>query len=121
MIYCVVPEPLADELYDKLANYYEDDPNVTVIVDRRKQERREAGGGGAPTAPGARKHRGSVPVRGTHAPDGTAGPLALYRPPRRPVRPRTLPAQAAVGATAWRLPPSRFRDQPRTGPSPSLP
>ena len=44
MIYCVVPEPLADELYDKLANYYEDDPNVTVIVDRRKQERREAGG-----------------------------------------------------------------------------
>ena len=46
MIYCVVPEPLADELYDKLASYYEDDPNVTVIVDRRKQERREAGGGG---------------------------------------------------------------------------
>ena len=46
MIYCVVPEPLADELYSKLASYYEDDPNVTVIVDRRKQERREAGGGG---------------------------------------------------------------------------
>ena len=46
MIFCVVPEPLADELYDKLATYYEDDPNVTVIVDRRKQERREAGGGG---------------------------------------------------------------------------
>ena len=44
MIYCVVPEPLADELYDKLASYYDDDPNVTVIVDRRKQERREAGG-----------------------------------------------------------------------------
>jgi hypothetical protein len=46
VIYCVVPEPLADELYDRLASYYEDDPNVTVIVDRRKQERREAGGGG---------------------------------------------------------------------------
>jgi hypothetical protein len=46
VIYCVVPEPLADELYDRLAKYYEDDPNVTVIVDRRKQERREAGGGG---------------------------------------------------------------------------
>ena len=46
MIYCVVPEPLADELYEKLASYYEEDPNVTVIVDRRKQERREAGGGG---------------------------------------------------------------------------
>ena len=35
VIYCVVPEPLADELYDRLASYYEDDPNVTVIVDRR--------------------------------------------------------------------------------------
>ena len=41
MIYCVVPEPLADELYDRLANYYEGDPNVTVIVDRRRAERRE--------------------------------------------------------------------------------
>ena len=46
VIYCVVPEPLADELYDRLAKYYEDDPNVTVIVDRRKQERRDAGAGG---------------------------------------------------------------------------
>ena len=46
VIYCVVPEPLADELYDRLAKYYEDDPNVTVIVDRRKQERRDAGSGG---------------------------------------------------------------------------
>lgn len=40
MIYCVVPEPLADELYPKLAKYYEDDPNVTVIIDRRRSERR---------------------------------------------------------------------------------
>ena len=46
VIYCVVPEPLEGELYERLAKYYEDDPNVTVIVDRRKQERREAGGGG---------------------------------------------------------------------------
>ena len=43
VIYCVVPEPLADELYDRLASYYEDDPNVTVIVDRRQGSRREAG------------------------------------------------------------------------------
>ena len=41
MIYCVVPEELADELYDRLAKYYEDDPNVKVIIDRRKSERRE--------------------------------------------------------------------------------
>jgi hypothetical protein len=48
VIYCVVPEPLAPELYEKLAKYYEDDPNVEVIVDRRKSERREpaSGGGG---------------------------------------------------------------------------
>jgi hypothetical protein len=46
VIYCVVPEPLADELYEKLVNYYEDDPNVKVIVDRRKSERRIPGSGG---------------------------------------------------------------------------
>ena len=43
MIYCVVPEPLAGELFDKLTEYYADDPNVTVIVDRRKASRRERG------------------------------------------------------------------------------
>ena len=46
MIFCVVPEPLADELYPRLAGYYESDPNVTVIVDRRKQERRDGAAGG---------------------------------------------------------------------------
>ncbi|MBX5440504.1 MAG: hypothetical protein IRZ32_03135 [Solirubrobacteraceae bacterium] len=40
MIYCVVPEPLADRLLPKLSAYYADDPNVTVIVDRRRAERR---------------------------------------------------------------------------------
>jgi len=40
VIYCVVPEPLADELYPKLAEYYADDPNVKVIIDRRRSERR---------------------------------------------------------------------------------
>ena len=42
MIYSVVPEELADELYDRLVEYYRDDPNVKVIVDRRKSERRRA-------------------------------------------------------------------------------
>ncbi|MGI8631406.1 MAG: hypothetical protein ACR2NA_02510 [Solirubrobacterales bacterium] len=37
MIYCVVPAPMADELYDKLVAYYADDPNVKVIVDRRSR------------------------------------------------------------------------------------
>ena len=47
MIFCVVPEPPAPELYDQLAAYYEDDPNVTVIIDRRKSERPEPGAGNA--------------------------------------------------------------------------
>jgi len=41
MIYCVVPEELAPELYDQLSSYYSDDPNVEVIIDRRKSERRD--------------------------------------------------------------------------------
>jgi len=45
VIYCVVPEALADELFEKLTAYYADDPDVTVMVDRRKSERR---GRGAP-------------------------------------------------------------------------
>ena len=44
MIYCVVPEELAPELYDKLAAYYADDPNVEVIIDRRRGERRSGDG-----------------------------------------------------------------------------
>ncbi|HEY3020823.1 MAG TPA: hypothetical protein VGJ32_11555 [Solirubrobacteraceae bacterium] len=40
MIYCVVPAELADELYPKLSKYYEDDPNVKVIIDRRTSDRR---------------------------------------------------------------------------------
>jgi hypothetical protein len=35
MIYCVIPRELADELYDKMVEYYRDNPNVTVIIDRR--------------------------------------------------------------------------------------
>jgi hypothetical protein len=40
MIYCVVPRPLADELYPKLVEHYKDEENVTVIVDRRQFDRR---------------------------------------------------------------------------------
>jgi hypothetical protein len=48
VIYCVVPEALADELLNKLASYYSADPNVTVIVDRRRSSRRDrsSSGGG---------------------------------------------------------------------------
>ena len=43
MIYSVVPEELAPELYQRLVDYYRDDPNVKVIIDRRKSERRARG------------------------------------------------------------------------------
>jgi hypothetical protein len=41
VIYCVIPPELADDLYDKMVEYYKDNPNVTVIIDRRKAERRK--------------------------------------------------------------------------------
>ena len=44
MIYCVVPRPLADELYPRLVEYYRDEDNVTVIIDRRQFDRRARGG-----------------------------------------------------------------------------
>jgi hypothetical protein len=53
VIYSVVPEELADELFERLARYYADDPDVTVIVDRRKSSRRSRGS----TAGGKRQLR----------------------------------------------------------------
>ena len=48
MIYCVVPPELEGELFDRLTEYYRDNPNVTVIVDRRTGPDRRSGrhGGG---------------------------------------------------------------------------
>jgi hypothetical protein len=43
MIYCVIPPELKDELYDKLVEYYKDNPNVEVIVDRRSGPDRRTG------------------------------------------------------------------------------
>lgn len=43
MIYCVVPKPMAEELYPKLVKHYENDENVTVIIDRREFDRRARG------------------------------------------------------------------------------
>jgi hypothetical protein len=59
VIYCVVPEPLEDELYEKLVAYYADDPDVEVIVDRRRSERRDSasGGGGQRTVRDRRRPR----------------------------------------------------------------
>jgi hypothetical protein len=43
VIYCVIPPELKDELYDKLVEYYKDNPNVEVIVDRRTGPDRRQG------------------------------------------------------------------------------
>jgi len=43
MIYCVIPRELDADLYDKLVEYYKDNPNVTVIVDRREGDDRRNG------------------------------------------------------------------------------
>jgi hypothetical protein len=65
VIYCVIPEPLADELFDKLTRYYAADPNVSVIVDRRRASRREraVSGGGNRELRDRRRHRvpGEIP------------------------------------------------------------
>ena len=48
MIYCVIPRELEAELYEKLVEYYADNPDVTVIIDRReggdRRNGREFGG-----------------------------------------------------------------------------
>jgi hypothetical protein len=69
MIYCVVPEALSDELFEKLERYYADDPNVTVIVDRRHGSRRErtSSGGGNRSLRDRRRPRvtGEIPELAT--------------------------------------------------------
>jgi hypothetical protein len=37
VIYCVIPPELEGELFARLTAYYEDNPDVTVIVDRRRR------------------------------------------------------------------------------------
>ena len=48
MIYCVIPPELEGELFAKLTSYYEDNPDVAVIVDRRRRR-------------GAREERAATP------------------------------------------------------------
>jgi hypothetical protein len=78
MIYCVVPRPLADELYPKLVEYYREDENVTVIVDRRHNDRRAR--------------------RGATGAKGPEGQRRVVRERRRARVPGELPALAGVSA-----------------------
>jgi hypothetical protein len=58
MIYCVIPRELEAELYEKMVEYYADNPDVTVIVDRRsgpdRRSRRD-------TPPAEHRRRARIP------------------------------------------------------------
>jgi hypothetical protein len=43
VIYCVIPKELEGDLFEKMVDYYKDNPNVTVIVDRREGPDRRDG------------------------------------------------------------------------------
>ena len=78
MIYCVVPEALEKELFEKLTAYYADDDNVTVIVDRRKSDRRnkrDADGNVTPADPDVVKQRETRDRRRARVP-GDIPPIA---------------------------------------------
>ena len=66
MIYCVIPQALADELYEKMVAYYKDDPNVTVIIDRRDgPDRRRVAGPTSTTSSGELRDRRQRRATGT--------------------------------------------------------
>lgn len=57
MIYCVVPRELEAELFDRLVDYYADNPRVMVIVDRRTGPDRRRRGAATPVDWEQRKKR----------------------------------------------------------------
>ena len=71
MIYCVVPRELEDELFERMVEYYKDNPNVTVIVDRREGNDRRRGReyGGMRTLRDRRRRRIEGTFPDTDAPE----------------------------------------------------
>jgi hypothetical protein len=67
LIYSVVPQSMADELYPRLVEYYKDDPHVTVIIDRRE------GQGGQPGPHPSDRDRRRRRVKGTFPDIGVPG------------------------------------------------
>ena len=57
MIYCVIPPELEGELFAKLTAYYEDNADVTVIVDRRRRSSVREVPATTPEARAARERR----------------------------------------------------------------
>src|ERR1700745_3394804 len=103
MIYCVIPRELEDELFEKMVEYYKDNPNVTVILDRREGDDRRSGRsyGGArmirarlrPRASGSAGHvLGTVPLTWSKrtACVGRLGDKPAHRPGRNGHGPWTV-------------------------------
>jgi RNase adaptor protein for sRNA GlmZ degradation len=59
MIYCVIPPELVKDLYERMVEYYKDNPNVEVIVDRRSGK--ESVKGLTDAAKPSRKRRARIP------------------------------------------------------------
>ena len=73
MIYCVIPRELEADLFDRMVEYYRDNPNVTVILDQRRGptgarqgEGRQAGDQRPPPRPRA-GNLPETPKRGNYA------------------------------------------------------
>jgi len=86
VIYCVIPKELEGDLFEKMVEYYKDNPNVTVIVDRREGPDRRDGSSDADFKE-QRENPGSPPRSGHR--DGS----------RTPRRPRTKPS---LRSPSWR-------------------
>ena len=57
VIYCVIPPELEDELFARLVDYYEGNPDVTVIIDRRRARGRREAPASTPEARAVRERR----------------------------------------------------------------
>jgi len=64
VIYCVIPPELEGELLAKLTAYYEDNPDVTVILDRRRRRGAREAPASTPEARRMRERR-RVRIPGT--------------------------------------------------------
>src|SRR5262249_23872042 len=75
VIYCVVPPELEEEMYEKLREYYRDNPQVEVILDRRTgPDRRTAGDAGGHAERRETRDRRRARIPGTFASTDVAEP-----------------------------------------------
>jgi hypothetical protein len=76
VIYCVVPQELEADLYERLVAYYADNPAVTVILDRRHGPDRRGRG----TVTDGRREQRVVRDRRRPRPTGDFAPTDVIDP-----------------------------------------